>query len=58
MGGETASEASSRELGERETERETKRARERDYVRVRDYGDQCGKPCLFCAGPIYTDTHK
>lgn len=30
-----------------------------DYVHARDYGDQCGKPCLFCAGPTHarTPTH-
>ena len=37
-----------RELGERHTQQR------RDDVRVRDYGDQCGKPCLFCAGPTHT----
>ena len=30
------------------------RRQRRDDVRVRDYGDQCGKPCLFCAGPTHT----
>lgn len=28
----------------------------RDYVHARDYGDQCGKPCLFCAGPTHAHT--
>lgn len=50
MGGGTRIGAGPGRRVRRERERERCAGRRAAYM-LGDYGDQCGKPCLFCAGP-------